>query len=183
MPDQREQPFIIEPFDPGRHDRDSFSCGIPAVDNYFRKTANKLAKADNIRLSVMVAPDDAVIGFYSINAHAVGYDELPPRYARARPVHGSIPAAFISMIGRDRRYRNQGFGSDLLVDALARIARASDEIGISVVMLDVFDCGDPERLQRRKALYQEFGFMPLPSSPLRLFLPIATVRQLLTEGD
>ena len=69
------------------------------------------------------------------------------------------------------------------MDALARIARASDEIGISVVMLDVFDCGDPERLQRRKALYQEFGFMPLPSAPLRLFLPIATVRQLLTEGD
>jgi ribosomal protein S18 acetylase RimI-like enzyme len=183
MPEQRERPFIIEPFDPARHDRESFSCGIPAVDNYFRKTANKLAKADNIRLYVMVAPDGAVIGFYSINAHAVGYEDLPSSYARTRPAHGSIPAAFIAMIGRDQRYRNQGFGSDLLVDALTRIARASDAIGISVVMLDVFDCGDPERVRRRKALYEGFGFMPLPSRPLRLFLPIATVRRLLAEGD
>nr|WP_296748892.1 GNAT family N-acetyltransferase [Thioalkalivibrio sp.] len=102
-----------------------------------------------------------MIGFYSINAHAVGYEDLPPGYARTRPAHGSIPAAFIAMIGRDQRYRNQGFGSDLLVDALTRIARASDAIGISVVMLDVFDCGDPERVRRRKALYEGFGFMPM----------------------
>ncbi|WP_373053836.1 hypothetical protein [Thioalkalivibrio sp.] len=66
---------------------------------------------------------------------------------------------------------------------LTRIARASDAIGISVVMLDVFDCGDPERVRRRQALYEGFGFMPLPSRPLRLFLPIATVRRLLAEGD
>jgi hypothetical protein len=66
-----------------------------------------LAKADNIRLYVMVAPEGAVMGFYAINAHAVSYDALPPRYACARPAHGSIPAAFISMIGRDRRYRNR----------------------------------------------------------------------------
>lgn len=183
MTEQWERPFIIEPFDPARHDREGFSCGIPAVDNYFRKAANKLAKADNIRLYVMVAPDGAVIGFYSINAHAVGYEDLPSSYARTRSAHGSIPAAFIAMIDRDQRYRNQGFGSDLLVDALTRIARASDAIGISVVMLDVFDWGDPERVRRRKALYEGFGFNPLPSRPLRLFLPIATVRRLLAEGD
>jgi ribosomal protein S18 acetylase RimI-like enzyme len=87
------------------------------------------------------------------------------------------------MIGRDQRYRNRGFGSDLLVDALARITRASDEIGISVVMLDVFDCGDPARVQLRKALYEGFGFTPVPSRPLRLFLPTATERRLLAESD
>lgn len=173
--------YRIERFDPARHDRDGFECGIPAIDNYFRKTANKLAKADNIRLYVMVAPDGDVIGFYSINAHAVDYVDLPAKYARTRPAHGSVPAAFISMIGRDRRYRNQGFGSDLLVDALARTARAADEIGIAVVMLDIFDCGDPLRVMRRKTLYEGFGFLPLPSNPRRLFLPITTVRKLLLE--
>jgi hypothetical protein len=71
----------------------------------------------------------------------------------------------------------------LPVNVLMRIARASDAIGISVVMLDVFGCGDPERVQRRKSLYEGFGFMPLPSSPLRLCLPITTVRRLLAEGD
>ena len=55
-------PHIIEPFDPEKHDRAAFSCGIAQVDNYFQRTANKLAKADNVRLFVMAAPDGAVIG-------------------------------------------------------------------------------------------------------------------------
>lgn len=51
--------FIIEPFDPDKHDRTAFSCGVEQVDNYFWKTANKLAKAGNIRLYVMTSPDSA----------------------------------------------------------------------------------------------------------------------------
>ena len=46
-------------------------------------------------------------------------------------------------------------------------------------MLDILDCGDPERVARRKRHYVDYGFMPLPSNPLRLFLPIATVRKLI----
>lgn len=38
---------IIEPFDPEKHDRTAFSCGIDQVDNVFRKIANKRSKADN----------------------------------------------------------------------------------------------------------------------------------------
>lgn len=181
MSGQCDDLYVIEPFDPARHDRDGFRCGVAAVDNYFRKTANKLAKADNARVFVMVAQDGAVAGFYALNAHALCYEVLPPRFARSRPAHGNIPAAFISMIGRDLRFSGQGLGGDLLVDALTRVAQASEAIGISVVMLDVLDCGNAERVQRRKALYEGYGFQSLPSSPLRLFLPVATVRQTLAE--
>ena len=179
MTPQGDARFIIEPFDPARHDRGRFCCGVAAVDNYFRKTANKLSKADNARVFVMVAPDGIVAGFYALNAHAVDYAALPARFARTRPAHGQIPAAFISMMGRDRRFHGHGLGGDLLVDALLRVAQASESVAISVVMLDVLDCGDPERVQRRKALYTGYGFLPLPTHPLRLFLPVATVRQML----
>jgi len=174
--------FVIEPFDPEKHDRADFSCGIEQVDNYFRKTANKLAKAGNIRLYVMVATDGALIGFHAINAHAVHYGELPKPFARTRPGHGHIPAAYISMIGRDRRYRGAGHGADLLVDALKRIALAADALGIAVVMLDVLDCGDPERVARRMRMYEDFGFAALPSDPRRMFLPIAAVNTLLAQA-
>ena len=171
----------IEPFDPERHDRTGFSCGVEAVDNYFKKTAGKLVSAGNVRLFVMVTPDGNLIGFYAINAHAVDYRDLPSRFARSRPGHGSIPAAFVAMIGRDQRYSGQGFGSDLLVDALRRITQAADVIGLAVVLLDVLDCGDPERTARRQSLYQSYGFQPLPSNPTRLYLPLATVRNLMAE--
>ena len=171
----------IEPFDPERHHRTGFSCGVEAVDNYFKKTAGKLVSAGNVRLFVMVTPDGNLIGFYAINAHAVDYRDLPSRFARSRPGHGSIPAAFVAMIGRDQRYSGQGFGSDLLVDALRRITQAADVIGLAVVLLDVLDCGDPERTARRQSLYQSYGFQPLPSNPTRLYLPLATVRNLIAE--
>jgi hypothetical protein len=68
---QPQPPYVIEAFDPARHDRAGFSCGVAAVDNYFKKTANKLAEAGNVRLFVMVSADQVLIGFYAINAHAV----------------------------------------------------------------------------------------------------------------
>lgn len=168
----------FEPFDPEKHDRSSLSTGVEQVDNFFRKTANKLAKADNVRVTVLVSPDRDLIGFHAINVHSTSYRDLPPRYARNRPAHGNIPAAFISMIGVSQRYQRQGYGGDLLFDCLVRIVRGADLLGIAVILLDVLDCGDPAQVERRKTLYTSFGFSPLPSAPLRLFLPIANAREL-----
>lgn len=178
---RRSSIYTIEPLDPERHDRAAFSCGIAQVDNFFRQTANKLSKADNLRTFVMVGPAGDVLGFYATNAHAIEYTELPVRFARTRPAHGNIPAAYIAMIGVDSRVQGQGYGGDLLVDCLARLAAAAQTLGIAVVMLDVLDCGDPAKLAKRKSLYISYGFAPLTSSPLRLFLPMATVRTLLAE--
>jgi ribosomal protein S18 acetylase RimI-like enzyme len=171
----------IEPFDPARHDRTAFSCGVDAVDNFLKRTANKLAQADNLRLFAMTDVAGALIGFYALNAHAIDYADLPARYARTRPGHGSLPAAYISMIGLDARHQGHGYGGDLLVDALTRIAQAAEAIGIAVVILDVLDDGDAGQVARRKSLYDGYGFQPLASRPLRLFLPLATIRQLLSR--
>jgi GNAT superfamily N-acetyltransferase len=174
---------IIAPLDPSRHDRAAFSCGIAQVDNYFRKTANKLAQAGNVRVYVLTGPDGALIGFYATNAHAIHYPELPEKFRRDRPGHGYIPAAYISMIGVDLRYQGRGFGADLLVNCLRRIATAADEIGIRMVLLDVLDCGDPARTERRKRLYASYGFAPFASNDLRMYLPMRDVQALLAEFE
>lgn len=173
--------FVTEPFDPDRHDRAAFSCGVEQVDNYFQKTASKLSKADNVRTYVKVSAGDKtkVEGFYAINAHSVHYADLPNKYKRAAPGHGSIPAVYISMIGRDNTCKGQGVGGILLVDALKRTAIGADQFGVAIVMLDVLDCGDPKAVEKRKKTYERYGFQPLSSEDLRMFLPIATVRKLL----
>lgn len=169
----------IEPLDPDRHDRASFTCGIAQVDNFFRRTAGKLSKADNLRTFVMTDPDGSLVGFYALNAHAIEYRDLPERFARTRPGHGSIPAAFISMIAVHLSRRGQGYGGDLLVDALRRIDRASEQLGIAVVLLDVLDCGNADQVALRRRIYEGYGFKPLPAQPHRLFLPLATIRALM----
>src|SRR5690606_27132366 len=148
-----------------------------------RRTANKLAKADNLRIWVMTDPAGVLIGFYAANAHSVDYHDLPPRYARTRPGHAQIPAADISMIGVDRTFQGKGYGGDLLIDCLRRLAQAGEALGVAMVMLDVLDCGDPQQVDRRLKLYRSYGFEPLPSNPLRLFLPMATVRTLIAEAS
>ena len=53
----------IEKFDPEKHDRTAFSCGVDQIDNFFKRTANKLVSAHNLRVFVMTSPGGEVIGF------------------------------------------------------------------------------------------------------------------------
>jgi hypothetical protein len=83
------------------------------------------------------------------------------------------------MIGVVQRYAGHRYGGDLLVDALQRIMFAAQSLGIAVVVLDVLDDGNSDLTARRKKLYEGYGFMPFTSNPLRMFLPVATVRVML----
>ncbi|GEM_PF-3840995 len=85
------------------------------------------------------------------------------------------------MIGVDRRFQDQGYGGMLLVDALRNCAFAAKAIGIRLALLDVLDCGSLEQVQRRLDLYAGYGFQPLPSAPLRLFLSLQDVEALVAE--
>lgn len=59
----------------------------------------------------------------------------------------------------------QGLGGALLADALDRTARS--EIAAYALMVDAKD-------DLAVAFYRHHGFIPLPDSPLTLFLPLAT---------
>ena len=179
MPTDSEAPrrFAIRGFDPSKHDRTDFSCGVTQIDNYLKLTAKKASKADVVRIWVVVDPEDRIIGFYGINMHAVHAGEMPEPVAKKALGHGFLPAAFIAMVGVDRSHQGRGLGTALLADALNRIAGAADEIAACVVVLDVLNDGDPDAVARRKAYYQGLGFIPLPDHPFRLFMPIETARE------
>jgi GNAT superfamily N-acetyltransferase len=166
----------IERFDPSVHDRSQCSTGISAVDNFFALTANKLQQAGNLRVFVLVEEEDGgIVGFYSLNAGSIDYRELPAKFARTRPGHGAIPVAFISMMGVSAKHQGKGFGGDLMANALTRISAAGDNLGLALVILDVLDCGNDNRIRRRRESYSGFGFKPLPTNPMRMYLPISSI--------
>lgn len=119
-----------------------------------------------------------ILGFYSINAHSVDYEDLPNRYRRYALPGGSIPAAFIGMMDVTQAAQGQGIGSLLLADALRGAYFASQRVGTAMVLLDILDCGNLEAVARRQRLYEGFGFQALASDPLRMFIPMGTVAQL-----
>ncbi|WP_372614833.1 GNAT family N-acetyltransferase [Halomonas sp.] len=176
-------PVVIEPLDKAKHNRAAFSSGVPQVDRYLQETASRLMKGGTARVFVMVDPQqrrEEILGFYSINAHSVQGGDLPKRFQRIALADGSLPAAFIGMIGVAETVQGQGIGSRLLVDALGGAYQASQRVGTAMVLLDILDCGNPKSVARRQRLYAGFGFQPLPSQPLRMFLPMGTIAKLLT---
>ena len=41
--------IVIEPLDPGRHDRSGFSCGTDRLDNFLRFSARAIDSGDGVR--------------------------------------------------------------------------------------------------------------------------------------
>lgn len=169
--------IVIEPFDPGRHDRSGFSCGTDRLDNFLRFTARKRQKDDFTRVFVAVAQGSPeILGYYALNAHAVATSDLGQDRPRRVPDTGSIPALYLSMIAVDRRQQGKGLGSDLAVDALGRARNVAGEVGLKLVVLDVIDDGGSEAFARRREFYRRLGFRSFQDRPERMFIAIDTIR-------
>ena len=180
-----EAPVKIEPFDPEFHDRAAFSCGARRIDNFLKLTAKMHQRADFTRVWVAVdGRTPTVLGYYAINSHAIDAGQLPENIRKKSPSHGRVGAAYISAFGVDSAVQGRGIGTFLISDALKRIARISEEMGIWAVVLDVLDDGDTEKIRKRHAFYRDFGFIDFASPPLRMYLPVATIRRGMddTEG-
>ncbi len=164
-------------FEPLRktHDRASFTCGEPALDDWFRKRASQDDKRNVARVFVAVEPSrgDAVVGFYSLNAFTIALDSLPDDLARKLPHYDAIPAALIGRLARSESVRGQGVGELLLADAIKRILAADDTLAIFAIVVDSMN-------ERASEFYRSFGFAMFPDSPRRLFLLTSTARAALT---
>ena len=67
--------------------------------------------------------------------------------------------------------QGQELGALLLVDALRRSMRISDQIGIRAVEVDALD-------DTARNFYLKFGFRPLLDDPRHLFLSMQEIRKL-----
>ena len=175
--------IVIEPFDPGRHERSGFSCGTARLDNFLRFSARKRQKDDFTRVFMAVAEGSPkVLGYYALNAHAVATGEFGADRPRRAPNTGSIPALYLSMIAVDRSQQGRGLGSDLAVDALGRARNVAGEVGLKLVVLDVIGDGGNEAFARRMEFYRRLGFQSFQDRPERMFISIDTIRGMFGDG-
>jgi ribosomal protein S18 acetylase RimI-like enzyme len=90
--------------------------------------------------------------------------ELTQAETKRLPRYPVLPAGLIGRLAVDQRFRRQGLGSALIVDAVARAMRAEPAIFALVV-----DAKDESAL----GFYQHLGFRRFVTQPMRLFIPIA----------
>lgn len=162
-----ETKFRVQKFDKASHDRGAFSCGVPAMDRWFKESISDQIRANRTRVWCAVDETGKVVGFYALSAHAVEPSNAPA-LAERRERH-PIPAVYLSALATDQSVQGQGLGGALMADALAKALDISEVIGAAAVVLDVFQ---DDAHEKRLKFYTELGFTPIDptGNPNRVFL-------------
>lgn len=164
--------WVIVPFDSKNQNRQQFHCGELELDNYLRKYAGQHAEANLSRTFVAVLIDDPqrIIGFYSLSMAQVPFEEIPQEMSRKLPKY-PIPAARLGRLAVDTNFQGKRIGEALLMNALARCAGiARQDIAASGMIVDA-------KHEQAKRFYQKYGFTPLTSKPLTLFISMADIME------
>ncbi|MDE0240459.1 MAG: GNAT family N-acetyltransferase [bacterium] len=183
-----EHPALrIENFDPARHDRAGFDCGVDRLNNYLKLSARKQQKDDMTRVYVVVEEGrPGILGYHAINLGMMNVDELKRR-PRGAPAHGEIPVLFLGQVAVDRAAQGKGLGGILMHHVFEKAYMIADVAGCHAIVLDVISDGGESELVRRTGWYKSFGFASFASDPARMYLALKQVRAVVQaipgEGD
>ncbi len=151
------------------HDRRGFSCGEPALDDYLHRLARQHADS-KISRTYVAANNEVILGYYSLAMSAIRKEQLPEQHQKRFPNY-PVPVARLARLGVDQKQQGKGLGKLLLLDALYRCYRLSEEIGSVGVVVDA-------KHARAQSFYRQFNFEEFPETPLTLWLPIAAIARL-----
>lgn len=155
----------------GRHDRTAFDCDRDPLNDFLKKYAGQNQKSGISLTYVAIRPDSCKVeGYYTISAGAVEFADVPEDVRKGLPRY-PVPVAHVGRLAVDKTVKGKGLGRLLLLDAMERILRASDSIGIHAIEVQAKD-------GEAKSFYAKYGFVPLLDDPLHLYLSIQTVRKL-----
>lgn len=153
------------------YDRSGFASGVEPLDKYFWTQAGQDARKNIAAPFVLVLPDGTIAGYYTLSSTSVQLGELPEQTARKMPRYPLVPATLLGRLAVDRRQQGKGYGRFLLADALYRAARS--DIASFAVIVDAKDDG-------ASRFYERESFLPFPDQPMKLFRPMADMKQLFT---
>jgi GNAT superfamily N-acetyltransferase len=160
------------PFDRKAHRVDQFSCGEEALDRWLRAFAGQNQERDAARTFVTIEADGKVAGYYTLVAAQVEHEQATSSVRRGLSRHFPIPVALIARLAVTARHQGAGLGRSLLLDALQRVLRASDQLAIRAVTVDALD-------DRAASFYRRFGFEPSTLAPHTLMVSLDFVRRTL----
>lgn len=160
------------PFDRKAHRVDQFNCGEAALDRWLIAYAGQNQQRDAARTFVTTEPDGKVAGYYTLVAAQVEHEQATPSVRKGPSQHFPIPVALIARLAVTAQHQGAGLGRSLLLDALQRVLRASDQLAVRAVTVDALD-------DRASSFYRHFGFDPSPLAPHTLMISLNAVRRAL----
>jgi len=148
------------------HDRNSFDCGVPALNDYLKKYALQNQKKHAARTYV-VTRGDRIVGYYSLAYGSVSLDEAPQKVKSGLPRH-PVPVILLARLAVDSAEQGTGLGAALLKDALLRTIQAAEVAGLRAMLVHAKD-------DSAKRFYEKYGFEPSPIDAYHLFLRLSDI--------
>ena len=149
-----------------KYKKDSFDCGYQVLNEYLKKYARQNHQKGIAKTFVAIRESGGmkVDGYYTLSASIIEYESLTESYQKKMPAY-PITATLIGKLAVDNTVKGQGLGGELLADALYRIVRASQEIGIFAIRVDAIDL-------QAKEFYLKHEFIPFKDKDISLLLPL-----------
>jgi len=147
----------IQPLDKAIHNRASFDCGVPVLNDYLAKAAALDMKRKAAGCWVITEEGDrrSVLGYYTLSSEAVDavdLPEMPKSISKKLPKYRRFGAALLGRLAVDKSQRGQGLGELLLMDAFHRCLAL--EVPVVEIVVDPKD-------GKLADWYARFGFRPL----------------------
>ena len=150
------------------HDRQSFDCGDPAMNDFLRRYARQSHEqnASKTFCAIDASTPDRVLGFYTIAPSAVAHDFVPASITKGLAQH-EVSGFKLARIATDLTVAGQGLGGQLLAAAALRCLRIASEAGGVLLIIDA-------KSERAAGWYASYGAEPLKDRPLTLVMLLAT---------
>jgi GNAT superfamily N-acetyltransferase len=144
-----------------------FDCGESSLNEWLVHRALKNHSAGYTRVRVL-SEGKRVIGFYGLAAASV-MAEAVPRAVRGGQAPNPLPAALVGRFAVDREWQGRGFGESLFTDAMQRCVRASDLLGVRLVLIHALN-------EKAMGFYRLRGFVAGRANPLLFMQSVDRIR-------
>ncbi len=151
------------------HDLSQFDCGAHESLNLWLRKYALLNEANGSARTYVVHRENVVVGYYAISAGSISKESATVRAAQGLAKH-PIPIALLGRLAVHKAEQGIGLGRALLKDALSRMERAADILGIRAVLVHAID-------RHARAFYERFEFEPCPDDELHMMLTMKDLRR------
>jgi GNAT superfamily N-acetyltransferase len=165
-----------EPLDAGRHHRDEFDSGEPALDEWLRRYAGQNRRRDTAATWVIADADHVVVAYASVAMTGIDRTAAPASVSKGAP--DPVPALLLGRLAVDRRYASLGIGTALTAHVLATAVELNEKAACRAVVVTALN-------PTARTWWERLGFHPFhQDDPTELDLYLltaeieATLRQL-----
>jgi GNAT superfamily N-acetyltransferase len=161
--------WVVEPLQK-EHARDPFSCGRASLDDFLKKYAKHYAKR-KLGTTYVAVPkgQKRVVGYYTLAPSCFEFANAPAELLKGLPKH-PVPSLLLARLAVDQSEQGKGLGKFLVLDAFERCVRVAREVSFRAIEVEALD-------DAAAVFYRKFGFLPFPSDPHHLAIPIELVEK------